>query len=153
VIRTRPKPRLAVIEDVDEHPGQGAVVSDVHASILRALECDAVITNGSVRNIPALSAMGFPAFACHISVSHAYVHIVQHSCPVEILGLSIKPADLLYADVHGVIALPKAHLADILRIARELAVKERTIIDFCHSPSFSIPQLRGEIQRIRPKTL
>jgi len=51
-------------------------VGEVHAAILKAFHCVGVITDGSVRDIPAVAAMGFPMFARSASVSHAYTHIV-----------------------------------------------------------------------------
>src|SRR5882724_10241857 len=51
-IATRPGPSIAVIQDIDHKPGQGAVLSDVHAEVLRALNCHGLITNGAVRNLP-----------------------------------------------------------------------------------------------------
>src|SRR5665213_1244683 len=34
-----PSPRVLVLEDLDPHPGLGAVIGDVHANILVALGC------------------------------------------------------------------------------------------------------------------
>src|SRR5262249_46427477 len=78
-----PEPRVAVIQDTDSPPGRGGVVGDVHASILRALNCVGLVTNGSVREVPAVAAMRFPMFACSVSVSHAYTHMVDFGEPVE----------------------------------------------------------------------
>lgn len=132
-----PRPRLAVIEDVDPVPGQGAVLSDVHAEVLRALHCHGLITNGAVRNLPSLERISFPVFSAHVAVSHSYIHMVEHGTPVEIFGLSISPNDLLYADCHGVISIPDSHLPDILRLAADLVDSERRIIDLCRSGRLS----------------
>ena len=43
-----PPPRVLVLEDLDPHPGLGAFIGDVHANILAALGCVAVVTNGAV---------------------------------------------------------------------------------------------------------
>jgi len=142
-ILTRPAPRIAVIQDVDVKPGQGAVLSDIHAEVLRALGCQAVVTNGAVRNVPELARTGFPAFAAYITMSHAYVHMVEHGTPVEIQGLTIAPEDLIYVDVHGVLSIPPALVDDIIRIAREQAQKERVIINLCRSENFYLDTLRS----------
>lgn len=148
VFHTRPSPRIAVIEDVDETPGQGSVLSDVHASVLQALQCHAVVTNGAVRNIPALAEMGFPAFSCHITLSHAYVHLVEFGCPVNILGLSVSPAELIYVDVHGVLAIPEESVEDIIRVAGETARIEKTVIDLCRTKPFSFDRLREAVRHL-----
>lgn len=136
-----PVPRLAVIEDVDLAPGQGAVLSDLHAEVLRALDCRALVTNGAVRNVPSLHRMGFPVFSAHVAVSHAYTHMVEHGVPVEIFGLPVQPRDLLFADCHGVLSIPEPHLDEILRLASELVSAERRIIDLCRSGDFSLSAL------------
>jgi 4-hydroxy-4-methyl-2-oxoglutarate aldolase len=145
-ILTRPAPRIAVIQDVDAKPGQGAVLSDIHAEVLRALGCQAVVTNGAVRNVPELARTGFPAFASFITMSHSYVHMIEHGTAVEILGLSITPEDLLYVDVHGVLSIPKDCVDDIIRIAREQSVRERKIIDLCRSDNFYLDTLRSAMK-------
>jgi 4-hydroxy-4-methyl-2-oxoglutarate aldolase len=40
-VATIPPPRFVVVQDIDERPGAGAFLGEVHASILRALECRA----------------------------------------------------------------------------------------------------------------
>ena len=147
-LRERPRPRDAVIQDVDDQPGQGAVLSHLHAEVLRSLQCCGVVTNGAVRNIPSLAAMHFPAFACHVTMSHSYVHMVEYGVPVEILGLEIAPGDLIFADVHGVISIPVEHIGEILRVARERERRLARIIDFCHGSNFSFTRLKAEIQEL-----
>ncbi len=147
-LEKQPGPRIAVIEDSDPHPAQGAVLSDVHAEILRALGCIGVVTNGAVRDIPALGAMNFPAFASQVTISHAYVHLVEFGIPVEIHGLPINPADLLYADVHGVLSIPIGHVDDIIRLANEGVRREARVIDLCRSTEFSFERLYAEMHHL-----
>ena len=142
-IDKHPSPRIAIIQDIDDPPGQGAVLSDVHAHVLRALDCHAVVTNGAIRNVASLARLNFPAFSAHITMSHAYVHMVEFDVPVHILGLPIKPADLVFADIHGALLIPEDLIVDILRRAAEMSAKERTIIDLCQSREFSIQALRA----------
>src|ERR1700739_2283386 len=47
-ILTIPKPRVVVLEDVDEPPGLGALIGEMHANILHTLGCVGVGTNGAV---------------------------------------------------------------------------------------------------------
>lgn len=146
LIASRPGPLIALIQDVDHNPGQGAVLSDVHAEVLRALNCHGVITNGAVRNLPSLAEMGFPAFSQFVTASHAYIHLVDFDVPVEILGLRVKPGDLVFADVHGALVLPDDALDDIIRVTNEQATEERSIIDLCRGPAFSIASLREALR-------
>jgi 4-hydroxy-4-methyl-2-oxoglutarate aldolase len=148
VIEQLPTPRVAVIQDIDSHPGVGACVGEVHASILRALNCVGVVTNGSVRDVPAVAAMPFPMFACSVSVSHAYIHMVDFGEPVEICGLRIRSGDLLYGDCHGVLSIPMEIAADIPKVVEEILRQEKDTIAFCRSSDFSLDKLRKQVQKL-----
>ena len=144
-LERQPWPRIAVIEDIDPQPARGAVLSDMHAEILRALGCIGVVTNGAVRDVPALGEMNFPAFADQVTISHAYVHLVEYGTPVNIHGLPIDPADLIYADIHGVLSIPVGSVGDIVRLAREGTRREARVIDLCRSAEFSFERLYAEM--------
>ena len=88
-----------VLQDVDHTPGMGAFVGEVHAAIGVALNTVGCITNGAVRNLEGIEALGFGLFAGSVSVSHSYAHIIEFDTPVEIGGLVlIHPGDLLHGD-------------------------------------------------------
>jgi 4-hydroxy-4-methyl-2-oxoglutarate aldolase len=141
-----PPPRILVVEDIDERPGLGAFVGGVHAHILRALACVAYVTNGSVRDLDGVEAMGFQLFAPHVSVSHAFVHLVDFAQPVKVGGLSIASGDIVFGDRHGVLTIPPAIVADIPAIAARMREREQRVIDLCLSPSFSLDALRDLVR-------
>jgi regulator of RNase E activity RraA len=149
-IELLPTPRVAVIQDIDLTPGYGASVGEVHAAILKALGCEGVVTNGSVRDIPAASAMRFPMFASGVSVSHSYIHMVDFGGPVQICGLAIRTGDLLYGDCHGVLSIPIEIAAEIPQAAAKIARERKSIVDLCRSPEFSLDKLRKQVQQLQP---
>jgi 4-hydroxy-4-methyl-2-oxoglutarate aldolase len=151
-IASHPGPSIAIIQDVDRNPGQGAMLSDVHGEILRALDCCAVITNGAVRDVPALTAMGVPVFSQFIAASHSYVHMLDFEVPVEVLGLHVKPRDLVLVDVHGAVLLPPDAIDDMIRVAEEQSAQERIIIDLCRSSRFSMQTLRSTLDSMREQS-
>src|SRR5271155_4336263 len=63
-----PSPRIVVLEDLDTPPGRGAFVGEVHAAILKAMGCIGYLTNGAVRELPAVQTMGIQLFAGSIAV-------------------------------------------------------------------------------------
>ena len=116
-------------------------------NILRALNCVGVVTNGSVRSIPAAERAGFHLFAGSVSVSHAYVHIIEIGSPVEIAGLKIRSGDLLHGDLHGVQSIPMGIAAQIPPIAARIAARKQELIALCQSPDFSLEKLRAAIAK------
>jgi 4-hydroxy-4-methyl-2-oxoglutarate aldolase len=121
----------------------------VHMNILKALQCVGVVTNGSVRDIPAAESAGFHYFAGSISVSHAYVHIVEIGEPVEIGGLKLHSGDLLHGDLHGVQSIPVKIASRIPAAAAKIVEQEQALIALCRSPEFSVEKLRAAIKRSR----
>jgi 4-hydroxy-4-methyl-2-oxoglutarate aldolase len=140
-----PAPRVAVIQDLEHPQGRAAVAGAIHAHVLQMLGCSGLITNGAVRDIPTLRKLGFSLFAAHAAVSHAYIHMVDFGVPVEIYGLKIFPGDLLYADCHGVLSIPKEIAAQLPNVAAAIEQHERRIVDFCRSPDFSLQLLKAEL--------
>jgi regulator of RNase E activity RraA len=145
-IGSLPTPRIAVVQDLATGPGSGSSVGQVHAAILKAFQCEGVVTNGLVRDLPGVGAMRFPMFARGVTVSHSYAHLVDYGGPVEIFGLRIGPGDLLYADCHGVISIPLEIAAELPEVAGEIRASESRIIDICLSPDFSPEKLLDVIK-------
>jgi regulator of RNase E activity RraA len=141
-IVTVPAPRFVVVEDVDARPGLGGFVGELHATILRALDCAGYATNGSVRDVAAVrERVGLPMFATGVAVSHAFAHIVEFGEPVKIGGLRIASGDLLFGDAHGVQSVPPQLVDQIPKVVAAMKAHEREILALCRSPQFSIDAL------------
>jgi len=140
-ILAMPAPRILVLQDMDRTPGRGAFVGDMHAAILQALGCIGYVTNGAVRELPAVRAMGFELFAGSLAVSHAYSHIFEVGATVTVGGMEVRPGDLLHGDRHGILTVPRKIAAQVPRAARDLQQAEKRIIDFCRSSNFSVAKL------------
>lgn len=146
-ITSLPAPRIVVVQDVSTRPGLGSLVGAVHMNILRALHCTGVVTNGSVRDIPAAQSAGFHYFAGSVSVSHAYVHIVEIGKSIEIEGLKIRSGDLLHGDLHGVQSIPLDIAPRLPAAAAKIMAEEHALIALCRAPGFSIQKLRAAVKR------
>ncbi len=137
-----PAPRILVLEDLDDPPGRGAFVGDMHAAILKGLGCIGYVTNGAVRELPSVRKMGIQLFAGSVAVSHAYAHIFEIGTTISVGGMEVRPGDLLHGDRHGVLTVPAEIAANVPAIADRLQQAEQRIIDFCRSKNFSVPKLR-----------
>jgi 4-hydroxy-4-methyl-2-oxoglutarate aldolase len=142
-VMSLPAPRVVVVEDTATQPGLCSLVGEVHMSILQALHCVGVVTNGAVRDIPAARSAGFHYFAGSVSVSHGYVHIVDFGQPVKIGGLTIQSGDLLHGDLHGVQSVPLAIAHLIPEAAAQIVAREQILLALCRSPDFTLEKLRA----------
>jgi 4-hydroxy-4-methyl-2-oxoglutarate aldolase len=141
-IARQPEPRVVVVQDVSEQPGLCSLVGEAHMQVLRRLHCIGVVTNGSVRDIPAARSAGFHYFAGSVAISHGYVHIVDFGQPVDIGGLKIEAGELLHGDLHGVQSVPLAAAPQLPAVAAAIREHEQALIALCHAPDFTLEKLR-----------
>ncbi|MBY0508169.1 MAG: hypothetical protein K2X03_29920 [Bryobacteraceae bacterium] len=132
-IESIPGPRIAVVKDLDPQPGSACFWGEVNASVHLALGCVATVTDGAVRDLDEMKAIGFQAAYRHTCVSHGYVHITGFGQPVLIDGELIRPGELLQLDQHGVLIVPAAVLPHLQEAIDEVERRERPVIDYCRS--------------------
>jgi 4-hydroxy-4-methyl-2-oxoglutarate aldolase len=143
-----PAPRIAVLEDIDDPPGLGAFLGDVHAAMLQALGCIGYVTNGAVRKLRAVREMKFHIFAHNVAVSHAYARIIDFGSEVQVGGMEVRPGDLLHGDRHGVISIPRPIAAEVPRVAAQIAERNHQVLAACRAPDFSVDRLRSTLEKL-----
>jgi regulator of RNase E activity RraA len=151
-IQSIPAPRVIVVHDLDDPRGQGAQWGEVQANIHRAVGCVGVVTDGSVRDLEEVRALGFQFCAAHVSVSHANVHMVDFGIPVKVGGVWVKPGDLIHGDQHGVLTIPPEVAPGIPEAIAKVESMERRIISVCQDTDFTVEKLKAVYKEIRPGT-
>jgi regulator of RNase E activity RraA len=135
------RPTISVLQDLDPVPGFGAFWGEVNSTIHSALGAIGGITNGSIRDLDAL-APGFQLLAGKVGPSHAYGHLVDFGNTVDIFGMGVADNDLIHADRHGAVVIPKTVAAAILGAIDLVLRREKVILDACAEPGFSAEKLR-----------
>lgn len=143
-----PEPRVMVVQDVDEKPGVGALVGELHVVIGLALHCVGYVSNGSVRDVAAVESLGFQLFAGGVAVSHMYAHISEYGHPVEIGGLKVFPGNLIHGDRQGVHVIPLSIAAEIPDMAAQILREEEELKRFCRSSRFSLGRLEQKLNEL-----
>lgn len=140
-------PRISVIQDLDGiNIGFGAFWGEVNSSVHKALGCLGVVTDGSIRDIPAW-APGFQALAGSIGPSHAFVHLAGFGETVCVAGMTVSSDDLIHADRHGAVVIP-ANIADKLPDAARLCERrEEPILSIARDPSFTVEKLKAALAK------
>jgi 4-hydroxy-4-methyl-2-oxoglutarate aldolase len=122
-------PKIVVVQDLDKPYTFGSFWGEVNSSIHKALGCMGTITDGAIRDFDEMYNIGFKAIAKRLCVGHAYSHPVRWNCKVEVFGRAVKPGELIHADKHGFIVLPKEDQVQLLRAAQFMDSNEcRTMI-------------------------
>lgn len=110
--------KIVVVQDLDKPETFGSFWGEVNSSIHKALGCVGTITDGAIRDLDEMRAVGYKAIARRLCVGHAYAHPVRWDCPVEVFGRSVEPGQLIHADKHGFLVIPRADEAELLDAAR-----------------------------------
>jgi 4-hydroxy-4-methyl-2-oxoglutarate aldolase len=81
--------------------------------------CVGAVIDGAVRDVNKIAAMNFPVYARTTSVYDSLhrQRVIDIDVPVEIDGVLFSPGDLVIADRDGVVVVPRAIEADVLRLA------------------------------------
>ncbi|HEX3953435.1 MAG TPA: RraA family protein [Stellaceae bacterium] len=141
-VAAEPMPSIAVLQDIDApDTGFGAFWGEVQTHVHHGLGCVGVITDGSVRDLDAMSP-GFFVLAGSVMPSHAHVHLVDIGGTVSVAGMTVSPNDVIHADRHGAVVIPHGDVAKIPAAIDLLTRREAVIIGASKRPGFSIEDLR-----------
>ena len=134
-------PNISVIQDLDSSPGLGANWGEVNTNIHKALGILGVITNGAIRDMDVL-APGFQLLAGKIVPSHANVRIEDTGSEVNIFGMSVRHDDLIHADLHGAVVIPRECAEELPEKIDLMIRREKVILDACQDPGFNLEMLK-----------
>jgi 4-hydroxy-4-methyl-2-oxoglutarate aldolase len=137
------KPAICVIEDSPLWPMQGALVGEVMATCMQALGAVGCVTNGAVRDLEQVKAMGFHYHAAGVIVSHGQVKFHAIGEPVRLGRLCVRPGDLIHADLHGVVVVPTEIAERIPEAAARILDQEAEIMEVARRPGFRAADLRA----------
>ncbi len=133
-------PKIAVGQDLDDPAGLGAQFGEVNATIHQRLGCVGHITDGCPRDLDEVRALGFGLFGLNPCVSHAYVRLVGFGRPVKLVGVEIRPGDLIHADKHGVCIIPTEIAPRLAEACADVERLERPLLEICRSDDFSLEE-------------
>lgn len=119
-----PGPKIVVVRDLDKPRVLGSFWGEVNANAHRALGCVGTITDGAIRDLDEMTGAGLKALARRLCVGHAYSVPVRWDCEVEVFGRRIAPGQLIHADKHGFLAIPKEDEPRLLEAARFMDFNE-----------------------------
>lgn len=144
-----PAPRVVVIHDRDYPNVIGSYWGEVQGNIAKGLGCVGTVTDGGVRDLKEVEALGFQFFAKEILVSHAYVHAEEINIPVDVGGMSVHPGDLIVGDRHGVINVPHDVARRLPELAKASAARESIMIKAAQKPDVSVESLRAAMEAMQ----
>jgi 4-hydroxy-4-methyl-2-oxoglutarate aldolase len=114
---------------------RSGIWGELLSTAARTSGCVGVVVDGAVRDVRPMRAMEFPVFARHTSPydSRDRQRVIDVDVPVEIAGVLFTPGDLVVADDDGVVVIPKAVEAVVLRRAWAKTHEENRVRDAIRS--------------------
>jgi len=140
------QPSIAVVQDIDERPGLGAFWGEVNTHIHWGLGCIGTLTNGSMRDLDAMQP-DFQCLAGSLSPSHAWVQVVETGIPVDIFGMPVADGDIVHADRHGAVVIPKQYLDKLPAAIDLMARREQVLLDAARRPDFDMSALKDAMSK------
>ena len=131
-------PTIAVLKDVDEPAGRGAIIGDGMCYQLRALGCIGVVADGSARDVPGIRRAGVGLWATSRVPGHGPFKTVRHGGPVKVAGLKINQGDILVCDADGVTRVPVDMAAEVARKVEEVRQTEAALHRYFRQPGFNL---------------
>ena len=132
---------VCVIEDLDWPNPTGSFWGEVNVALHKGLGLEGTITSGLLRDLDAIDK-SYQVLANGIGPSHAFVHVVEFDTSVNIHGLFIRDGDIIHADQHGAVIIPKPALSIIKRAINHMNNKEKHLIEAAKQDNFNIEKLK-----------
>ncbi len=135
-----PRPSAAVVEDIDYPDCVAGWWGEVHVAVHKGLGLSGAVTNGVMRDLDVMDE-GFPVLAGSIGVSHGFVHVVEIGSPVNVFGITVSQGELLHADRHGALVIPRDLIPDLKAAIDTVIANEAIVIGPARRPGFDIDEL------------
>jgi len=145
-IANSPKPAVCVVKDTCHRKGWYSHWGEIVGTQVQVLGAQAIITDGSVRDLEALHAMGMKVWSEYVVVSHGHIDVGQANIPIEVGGLVVHPGDILHADCNGVVSIPAEGLNDLPKAINQVLENERKVINHLREHGYDLEAHRREIK-------
>jgi 4-hydroxy-4-methyl-2-oxoglutarate aldolase len=118
----RPGDVIVVATDAYE---EASVVGDILLGMAKNQGVCALVTDGMVRDIDGLNAVGIPVFARGLSPNSPYKDGPGTiGLPISLGGVAVSAGDVITGDQDGVVVVPREALEGVLSALADVKVKE-----------------------------
>ncbi len=119
---------VMVVEDGADYAGIGGLM----ATAMKYRGFAGAVIDASVRDTPQIRRIQFPVFSRGIAPSTTINHyrVTGVNVPVVCAGVRVNPGDIVTADEDGVVVVPVARAAEVLKKAQELDDTEHRMYPF-----------------------
>jgi 4-hydroxy-4-methyl-2-oxoglutarate aldolase len=119
---------VMVLPDGADYAGIGGLM----ATAMKFRGLAGAVVDASVRDTPQIKRLQFPVFSRGIAPSTTINHyrFAGANVPVMCAGVRVNPNDIIVADEDGVVVVPRAKAAEVLKKAQQLDDTEHQMLPF-----------------------
>jgi regulator of RNase E activity RraA len=137
-----PGPSVLAVQDVSGTPERCAYAGEMMATLAQRLGAVGMITDGALRDVDEVRAIGFHYFMRYPVVSHGNFSIESVGEPIELDGQRIETGDLLHGDRNGIVLIPEAALEGLPEAVAGIRERESAQLAYMRSDAFSLADLK-----------
>ena len=135
-------PVVISIQDVSGSPERCAYAGEMMATLAQRLGAVGMVTDGALRDVEEVHALGFHYFMRYPVVSHGNFSIVDVNQPIELDGQVVNPGDILHGDRNGIVIVPDEVLGGLADAVAGIREREAAQLAYMRSPEFSLAELK-----------
>ena len=136
-------PVFAVIESVGIRPRYTVTIGDGMGTRMRMAGAEAFLTNGCIRDLEGVREVPLACWAAGLSPMHGQLRWLDIGNTVVIDGMTVKPGDILHADINGVVTIPADVADQVYDKATEVAEQEAQLLAKLRAPDMTLEKLLG----------
>jgi len=130
-------PVVLAVQDVSGAPHRVAYAGEIMSTLAQKLGAVGMITDGALRDVAEVRALGFHYFMKYPVVSHANFSITSVGEPIELDGQRVQTGDILHGDANGIVIVPDEVLEGLPEAVRKVRENESATMDFIRSDEFT----------------
>jgi regulator of RNase E activity RraA len=140
LVAASPKPVVLVYQDIGPNPGGAAIFGEYAATLVQRLGAVAVVTDGSVRDVVEVAALGMQYFARGSVVSHGNPRQVRVGVPVVVDGLFVESGDIIHGDANGILKVPFEIADKLPDLIDNVRSSEKSTFEFLKGGEFTLDE-------------
>lgn len=135
-------PVVLAIQDASGEPHRVAYAGEVMATTAQRLGAVGMVTDGALRDVEEVHALGFHYFMQYPVVSHANFEITSVGEPIVLDGQEVRTGDILHGDRNGIVIVPDAVLEGLPEAVETIRQREADTMAYIRGDDFDFAELK-----------
>jgi 5-oxopent-3-ene-1,2,5-tricarboxylate decarboxylase / 2-hydroxyhepta-2,4-diene-1,7-dioate isomerase len=106
-------------------------IGDIYATRAKVLGAAGVITDGALRDTPAIRDIGMPVYhqSSHAATLGRLHTPLDHQIPIACGGVTVMPGDIIVGDEEGAICIPAALVEEVAEASIAMEIREEFALE------------------------